>query len=129
MKTREITDYLLKNFKKYDFCVANFCNGDMVGHTGNLRAAIKGVEVVDECLGKIINKIKDRDILITADHGNCEEIKGKWETSHTLNKVPFVLVGEKKLKNGNLGDVAPPVLKLMGIKKPKEMKGRSLIIL
>jgi len=127
MKAREITDYLLKNYWKYDFCVVNFCNGDMVGHTGNLKAAIKSVEVVDECLGRIMRGVENRFILITADHGTCEDMTGKWRTSHTLNKVPFVLVGGKmRLRKGNLGDVAPTVLKLMGIKKPKEMTGKEL---
>jgi len=71
--------------------------------------------------------VENRFILITADHGTCEDMTGKWRTSHTLNKVPFVLVGGKmRLRKGNLGDVAPTVLKLMGIKKPKEMTGKEL---
>lgn len=141
MKTKELTTYLLKHYQKYDFCVVNFCNGDMLGHTGNLKAAIKGCQVIDQCLKRIVQEIKNRYILITGDHGNCEEMIGKRKTSHTLNKVFFILIEntslskekksikknkEKNMKNQNqeeltLARVAPTILKLMNIKKPPEM--------
>ena len=98
----------------------------MVGHTGILRAAIKGAEAVDECLGKIVDEMKDYTIIITADHGNCEDMTKKFKTSHTFNKVPFILVDDnlknKKLKSGGLYNIAPTILKIMKIKKPKEME-------
>jgi len=121
MSAYKITSELLKNLS-YDFILLNFANGDMVGHTGNLRAAIKGVETIDECLGKIYSTAKDYTIIITADHGNCEDMGGKSKTAHTLNKVPFILVDDEykktKLKKGALFNVAPTILKIMKIKKP-----------
>ena len=124
MSAYKITKELLKNLS-YDFILLNFANGDMVGHTGNLKATIKGVEDVDECLGKIYSAAKDYTIIITADHGNCEDMRGKSKTAHTLNKVPFILVDgrykSKKLKEGSLFNIAPTILKIMGIKKPRVM--------
>lgn len=128
MSAYKICNEVLKRLGKYDFIVVNFANPDMVGHTGVLKAAIKAVETVDRCVEKIVKKVLDLDgmCLITADHGNCEEMTGKYETSHTINEVPCILVsGEAKLKNGKLGNVAPTILKLMGLKKPKEM-GKAL---
>ncbi|MCD6367591.1 MAG: 2,3-bisphosphoglycerate-independent phosphoglycerate mutase [Candidatus Aenigmarchaeota archaeon] len=125
MSAYKITEKLLKVYKKYDFILLNFANGDMVGHTGVLKAAIKGVEAVDECLGKIVNEMKDYTIMITADHGNCEDMTGKFKTSHTFNKVPFILVNDKfkgsKLKTGGLYNIAPTILKIMKIRRPKHM--------
>lgn len=125
MSASKITSSVLKQLEKQDFIIVNFANPDMVGHTGDIKAAIKAVEFVDSCLGKIVDKAFRLGIacLITADHGNCEEITGKWETSHTLNDVPFILVSglSVKLKNGKLGNVAPTILKVMGIKKPGVM--------
>jgi len=124
MSAYKITKELLKKLS-YDFILLNFANGDMVGHTGNLKATIKGVEDVDECLGKIYSTAKDYTIIITADHGNCEDMRGKSKTAHTLNKVPFILVDgrykSKKLKEGSLFNIAPTILKIMGIKKPVVM--------
>ncbi|MEW5897451.1 MAG: 2,3-bisphosphoglycerate-independent phosphoglycerate mutase, partial [Nanoarchaeota archaeon] len=125
--------------------VVNFANGDMIGHTGNLKAAIKAVEEVDRNVGKIVNGFPGK-IIITADHGNCEDMTNRWQTSHTTNSVPFIVVdkirqeleakqklkrekekaGKIKLRNGGLADVAPTILRIMEIKKPKEMSGKSL---
>ena len=124
------------NQDKYDLIILNFANPDMVGHTGKLEAAIKAIETVDMCLGEIVDlllKIGGR-ALITADHGNAEmmidEIDNSPVTSHTINKVPLILVGEEKVKlrNGILADIAPTLLDIMGLEKPKEMTGESLII-
>ena len=108
----------------------------MVGHTGNLPAAIKAIETIDECVGKVVEAInaKKANLLITADHGNAEQMidykTGEPHTAHTTNLVPLVLVSEKetvKLKEGKLADLAPTILDLMGIEKPEEMTGESLI--
>ncbi len=131
MRIKEITAALLQNCGQYDFFVVNLANGDMVGHSGNFKAAVKAVEAVDSCLGKVICSFPGI-IFITADHGNCEDMTEKWQTSHTLNDVPLIIVnsgklGIKKLKNGGLCDVAPTILDVLRIKKPKEMGGKSLI--
>ena len=108
----------------------------MVGHTGNLAAAIEAIEVIDKCIGLIFKTIKkvEGQILITADHGNAEEMMDKKNqqkhTQHTINKVPFLYVGKqiKKIKDGGtLADIAPTILELMGERKPKEMTGKNLI--
>ncbi len=113
-----------------DVIIVNFANADMVGHTGDLKAAIKGIECVDACLQRIWEK-KGGIMLITADHGNAEcmkDSKGRTLTSHTLNDVPFYLLGSKrKLHSGGLSDVAPTVLELLGLSQPKEMTGKSLL--
>lgn len=120
---------------KYDLIVVNFANPDMVGHTGVLSAAIKAIETVDECVGKVYDKVveKEGNLFIIADHGNAELMKdenGNPYTAHTSNPVPFCLVTKEgyKLKEcGRLCDVAPTILKLMGIDKPPEMTGIELI--
>jgi 2,3-bisphosphoglycerate-independent phosphoglycerate mutase len=111
-----------------DFIVVNFANGDMVGHTGNLEASIKAVECVDEQLGLIIQKAKEQNynILITSDHGNCEKMKdenGKVLTNHTVGDVYCFIVAPdiKKIKDGGLNNIAPTILKLMGLNIPEEM--------
>ena len=118
-----------------DFICINFANPDMVGHTGNLKAAIKACETVDNCLGKIVEKAltKDYFILIIADHGNCETMinsDGSPNTAHTTNPVPIILVDSKKnkIKAGILSDIAPTILNLMNIDIPKSMNRKSLII-
>jgi 2,3-bisphosphoglycerate-independent phosphoglycerate mutase len=136
MSAPEMTKKVLEVMHKYDFIVLNFANPDMVGHTGVLKAGIMAVEAVDECLGKIITKIKELDgiAIVTADHGNCEEmiIEGEntADTAHSTNPVPFYLYNHKtKLRRkGILADIAPTLLELMEIEKPKEMTGESLII-
>jgi len=127
MKVEQITDTLLQNINEHDFFVVNFANADMVGHTGNLKAATKAVEAIDLRIGRIVKKFPGI-IFITADHGNCEEMEGKHITSHTTNDVPLIVVNHKgKLKNGGLADIAPTILKIMDIKIPQEMTGKCLI--
>ncbi|NPA95208.1 MAG: 2,3-bisphosphoglycerate-independent phosphoglycerate mutase [Thermodesulfobacteria bacterium] len=138
MSAREIADKLVENIEKniYSLIVVNFANGDMVGHTGVLEAAIKACEVVDECVGKVteaFRKTTDGAVIITADHGNAEVMKlpdGSPATAHTTNPVPLYLVDDRhrgvKLTEGILGDVAPTVLKLMSLEQPKEMTGKPL---
>ncbi len=129
---------------KYSFVVINFANPDMVGHTGNMAAAIKAIETVDRCIGKIVNATGEMggSILITADHGNAELMKGPdgepW-TAHTINKVPLIFIeGEKRKipnmgneiylrENAGLADIAPTLLQLLNLPIPKEMTGKSLI--
>ncbi|MEM4662759.1 MAG: 2,3-bisphosphoglycerate-independent phosphoglycerate mutase, partial [Candidatus Diapherotrites archaeon] len=138
MSAFEVTERLIREIEsnKYGFIVVNLVNGDLVGHTGVWEACIKAAETVDACVGKIVNAgLKNNYVLlIFADHGNLEDKSGQFSTSHTTNKVPFVLVSkEKKLKSikllddKGLQDVAPTVLELMNIPKPKEMTGQSII--
>jgi len=139
MSVYEVADIVLKrlNTNKYDVMVINFANPDMVGHTGILAAAVKAAEAVDECVGKILNKIKALGgaAIITADHGNFEKMideQGKPHTSHTIGDVPLVVFDErykgKKMRQGGiLADVGPTLLEMMGLPKPEEMTGQSLI--
>ncbi len=138
MSALEITSALLKELAAGDlgFVVINFANCDMVGHTGNLNAATRAVEVVDQCLTKIVHWVEGHDAfaLITADHGNCEKMvddSGMPLTSHTLFPVPLYVVDPKNkkwvVKPGSLCDIAPTLLKLWGLPKPKEMTGEALI--
>ncbi len=127
MKVKQITDSLLQQQDNFDFFVVNFANADMVGHSGNMPQTVLAAAAVDQALGRIVNEFPGT-IIITADHGKAEDMAGKWRTSHTLNKVPLIVVKvEGKLKTGGLADVAPTILKMMGIRKPQEMKGKSLI--
>lgn len=139
MSAIEVTDKLVAAIRnrEYDVIICNFANGDMVGHTGVLDAAIRAVEVVDACLGRITDALREVDgqCLITADHGNVEqmldETTGQPLTSHTNGPVPLIYVGNRKLKladDGALCDVAPTLLKLMDIPQPVEMSGRSLVL-
>lgn len=141
MSAYEITEKLVAaiNSDKFDFIVVNYANTDMVGHTGDTKAAIKAVEVVDECLGKVIaaTLAKGGAMLITADHGNAEQMfdaaTNQPHTAHTLNIVPAIIIAENlqgkniKIPEGKLGDVAPTILQLLGLKQPVEMTGRSLL--
>lgn len=118
----------------YSFIMINFANPDMVGHSGNAEATKKGIEAVDECIGMIEREAQKHHytMIITADHGNCEDMTAQWKTSHTKNDVPFILVTKKKIqlskkKNGSLANVAPTILTVMGLPKPKEMTGTSLV--
>jgi len=122
--------------KKYDALMLNFANMDMVGHTGILDAAIKAAETVDECVEQIVNEVKALGgvVLVTADHGNAEQMtadNGHPYTAHTLNPVPLILVDDNRrdssLKPGSLGDIAPTILHIMGIDKPELMTGKSLL--
>ena len=129
-----ITDNLVENMDKYDVIILNFANCDMVGHTGNFDATVKAVEAVDINLKRIYDKCLSLGytLIVTADHGNCELMKddeGNIITSHTTNKVPFIVCKKGiKLKDGKLGDIAPTILKIMGIEVPIEMTGEVLWI-
>lgn len=133
MSACEVTDKLLENMNKYDVIILNFANPDMVGHTGNMSATIKAVEVVDENLGKIYEKACELGftLLVTADHGNSEYMideNNNPVTSHTTNKVPFIVCDKNlELNEGRLSDIAPTMLELLRLGKPKEMTGESLI--
>ena len=122
---------------KYDVIITNFANPDMVGHTGIIEAAVKAVETIDECVGKVVDAIKEVDgqMFICADHGNAEQLidyeTGEPFTAHTTNPVPFILVNADpsyKLREGGvLADIVPTLIELMGMEQPKEMTGKSLI--
>ena len=137
MSAYEVTENVVKAIEeeKYDTIILNFANPDMVGHTGNLQAAVKAIEAVDECVGKITEALSKHNgvALITADHGNAEQMidykTGEPFTSHTTNPVPLILYGMKdvKLKNGKLADLAPTMLDIMNLEKPEEMTGESLL--
>ena len=137
MSAYEVTEALLKEIEaeKHDAIILNFANPDMVGHSGKLEPTMKAIEVVDECLGKVVDAIlaKEGIAIITADHGNADEVitlEGNPHTAHTTNPVP-VIVTKKGLtlrEGGILGDLAPTMLDLLGLKQPKEMTGKSLIV-
>lgn len=147
--TKKVTKFIHQDI--YDFILINFANADIIGHTGNLQAGIKAIETVDKCLGKIIKNVLNNNgiAIVTADHGNAEmmfDVQANIiNKEHTNNPVPFVIVSKQfegktadfqeipgndlSLINpqGILSDVAPTVLKIMKLRKPKEMTGRSLI--
>ncbi|HEX2537433.1 MAG TPA: 2,3-bisphosphoglycerate-independent phosphoglycerate mutase [Pseudolabrys sp.] len=138
MSAPELTDKAVAAIKsgKYDMIVLNFANADMVGHTGSIAAAVKAVETVDTGLGKIASAIEQMGgaLLVTADHGNAEMMvdpeTGGPHTAHTLNPVPLILMGAGNrivVKEGRLADIAPTMLELMGLPKPAEMSGTSLM--
>lgn len=149
MRSREITTKILENLEQYDVIIANFANADMVGHSGNFQAAVRAVEALDESLGQLRDAILKGGgvMIVTADHGNIELkrnlMSGEKLTEHSVNPVPFILVGEKfRLKaprtpaeavaqkkevGGILTDVAPTILELVGLPKPSEMTGQSLL--
>ncbi len=136
MSAFEIRDAIIPELKKgdVDFVCLNFANGDMVGHTGVMEAAIKACEAVDECVKDVVSVANENDYttLIIADHGNCEIMMnpdGSPHTSHTTSPVPLILVDKelKKIDDGVLGDVAPTILKLMGVEQPAAMTRHSLI--
>ncbi len=139
MSAYEVTEKVVDaiNSQKYNAIILNYANPDMVGHTGSLDAAIKAIETIDECVGKVVEAILNNDgtLLITADHGNSEQMidykTGEPHTAHTTNQVPIILVSNDnkyKIKTGRLADLAPTLLELMNIEKPKEMTGNSLLI-
>ncbi len=137
MSVFEVTEKLVGAIEsgKYQAIICNFANGDMVGHTGNLNAAILAVEAMDQCIGKVEEAVRKAggEMLITADHGNAEMMEDpdthQPYTAHSLNLVPFVYVGERRasVENGALKDVAPTLLAMMGLPQPPEMSGHSLI--
>ncbi|MDX1359213.1 MAG: alkaline phosphatase family protein, partial [Clostridia bacterium] len=137
MSAYEVAEEAVKRVKsgKYDVMILNFANCDMVGHTGIIPAAVKAVEAVDECLGKVVDAILEASgtALITADHGNAEEMltdEGKVITAHSTNPVPFIVVGQGdvELREGILADLSPTMLKLLGLEQPVQMTGRTLIV-
>ena len=138
MSAGEVTEKVVEaiNSRKYDAIILNYANPDMVGHTGSLEAAEKALEFLDGCVEKVVEAIKKNNgtLLITADHGNSEQMidykSGVPHTAHTTNPVPLVMVGRinRKLKEGRLADLAPTMLDIMGLKKPAEMTGESLLI-
>jgi len=136
MSAYEVTDALINaiNEDKYDAIILNFANPDMVGHSGMLEPTIKAIEAVDECLGKIVDLVLEKGgtAIITADHGNADEVvtlDGKPMTAHTTNPVPVIVTksGITLREDGILGDLAPTMLELLGLEKPEEMTGNSLI--
>lgn len=136
MSAYEVTDKLVPAIKsgKYDVIILNFANCDMVGHTGVFEAAVKAVEAVDTCVGKVIDAVKEMDgvALITADHGNADKMiddDGEPFTAHTTNPVPFCVVGYdcELREGGRLADIAPTMLQIMNLPQPEEMDGKSLI--
>ena len=135
MSAFEVCDKCVEHIKsgKYDVIILNFANCDMVGHTGVFEAAVKAVETVDTCVGRVVEATREMGgiALITADHGNAEEMSkgdGSPMTAHTTNLVPFILVGaDAKLHPGRLADIAPTILDIMGLACPEEMDGKSLI--
>lgn len=135
MSAFAVTEEVLNGIRsqKYDLIIVNFANPDMVGHTGNIEATVKAVETVDECVLKLKNEMKKfgGTMIITADHGNAEKMKdenGEPFTSHTTAKVPFVILDchEKLKESGSLCDIASTILKILDLKKPPEMTGKSL---
>lgn len=147
MKADDIADKVLSELDRYDFFVVNFANGDILSHFGNLEVAVKGVQAIDEAVGKIKSAVLERSgiMIVTADHGNTESLtyksSGESETKHNDNPVPFYLIGKEfegqrsnadiesimNQSSGLLSDVAPTILELMGIEKPAEMTGDSLL--
>jgi 2,3-bisphosphoglycerate-independent phosphoglycerate mutase len=149
MSAQEVTDIVLSRINAADgeqFILVNYANGDMVGHTGKLDAAIKAVETVDECVGKLVDAVRAKGgvLIVTADHGNAEQMfdpeTGSPHTAHTTYDVECILVDErlkalasgnaespsKKLKAGRLADICPTVLKMMGLEQPTAMTGEAL---
>lgn len=139
MSAPELTDCLVEAIQSraFDLIVCNYANGDMVGHSGSFAAAVKAVEVLDQCLAQVVEAslATGGECLITADHGNVEQMldaeSGQAHTAHTLNPVPLILVSERagqfKLADGRLCDIAPTLLQLMGLPLPQEMDGASLL--
>ncbi len=137
MSAREITEKAIEaiDSKKYDCIIMNYANGDMVGHTGNFEKVVEAVEVLDECVGKVISKIEEvnGEALITADHGNCEymvDLKtGEAITSHSTFDVPLIVVSNrvKSIENGKLSDISPTLISMMGEEIPEEMTGKNLL--
>ena len=135
MSAVEITDALLPLLGDFDVIILNYANGDMVGHTGNVNAAIRAIETLDAQLARLVPAVQKLGgtVLITADHGNAEKM---WDdknnvpwTAHTTNPVNLIVVSDKitTVQNGGLSDIAPTILKLLGIEQPRDMSGHSLV--
>ena len=139
MSAKKIKNEIIEsiNSKHFDIIISNFANPDMVGHSGNFEATVSAIEFVDDCIGQIFNAVKSNNgiLILTSDHGNSEVMWDKEQsskhTAHTYNPVPFILVNGEyntKLRKGKLSDIAPTILDLLKINKPKEIEGKSLII-
>jgi 2,3-bisphosphoglycerate-independent phosphoglycerate mutase len=136
MSAYEVTERVIREIEsgKYGFVLLNYANPDMVGHTGILEAARKAIETVDECMGKVYEAVSRAGgtLIVTSDHGNAEMMvdgEGRIHTAHTTNRVPLIIVSERKytLAKGKLGDISPSILDILGWEKPQEMTGISLI--
>jgi len=136
MSAEEVTDTVVERIENYDLMILNFANPDMVGHTGDVQAAMKAVETIDECVKRVVERVLELDgkLLITSDHGNCEVMRnpdGSLQTAHTTNLVPMIYVaadaGQYELEDGILADIAPTLLKMMGLEQPAAMTGHSLL--
>jgi 2,3-bisphosphoglycerate-independent phosphoglycerate mutase len=140
MSTPIVVETFLKKVDedKYDFIVMNFANADMVAHTGLLDPSIKAMEIVDKYTGQVIEKVlsKDGAVIITADHGNAEEMvnmqSGDTDTKHSTNTIPLIIVKNdlegRELSIGILADISPTILALIGVQKPVGMTGRNLLV-
>jgi 2,3-bisphosphoglycerate-independent phosphoglycerate mutase len=139
MSAPEVTDEVIRRIysQSYDVIVLNYANFDMVGHTGKLDAAVAAVEIVDGCVSRVVKAVQDAGgkVILTSDHGNCEKMLDETEgphTAHTANPVPLILIDPERpdcrLREGILADIAPTMLELLGLKKPAEMTGKSLIL-
>ena len=140
MSANEVTEAFIANINKgiFDVIITNYANPDMVGHTGDLAATKTAIETVDKCLDRVVSAILERDgtVIITADHGNAEKMQDEKDgpyTAHTTNPVPFILIGKQyqaaRLRaDGNLADIAPTMLDILGLPKPEEMTGSSLML-
>jgi len=139
MSANELTDEVTRQIGsgRFDVVIMNYANADMVGHTGNLEATIKAIEVIDECLGRVVTatQAKNGTVIITADHGNAEQmidpVTGQIFTAHTTNPVPVILIGDQQCElreGGSLRDIAPTMLGILGLEKPAQMTGSDLRI-
>jgi 2,3-bisphosphoglycerate-independent phosphoglycerate mutase len=137
MSALEVTDKLVEAIeaRKYDAIICNYANCDMVGHTGIMEATVKAVETVDSCLGRVVRAMQaiGGEVLITADHGNAETMQDaitlQPHTAHTINLVPFIYIGRRARMqhSGALEDIAPTMLRVMGLPQPRDMTGHALI--
>ena len=134
MSAKELTISCIQEIQsnKPDFICLNFANPDMVGHTGDFQAVIKAVETIDKCTDNLVKNMDEYSIMIIADHGNAEYMlnnNNSPNTAHTTNKVPVFLINSnhKKINSGKLADIAPTILSIMNIEKPREMTGNNLL--
>jgi 2,3-bisphosphoglycerate-independent phosphoglycerate mutase len=135
MSAYEVTDAVIERIGLYDVIILNYANCDMVGHTGIFDAAVQAVETVDACVGRIIDAVRKvgGSAIITADHGNAEKMiaaDGTPYTAHTTNPVPLILVTDQVVgvRDGKLADIAPTMLEILGVPKPAEMTGESVVV-
>ena len=136
MSAYEVTDKVVEAIlsEKFDTIILNYANCDMVGHTTDFNASVKAVETVDQCLGRVYEAVKkvDGTLIVVADHGNAEQLvdeDGSPFSAHTTNPVPFIITRKDVLlrERGNLGDITPTMLELLGVPHPKSMTGKSMI--